>query len=85
MNSPTIGAADYPLNKRMMVIKLRSKFVMAREMEQCRNDDDDHVFLDGGSQLKEKLNVHARMAHMHLLAAAYQRFKAEGFGEEPDS
>jgi hypothetical protein len=68
----------------MKIIKLRSRFVTTQEMEQRRNDDDDeNVFLEGDSNFREKLHVHARMAHMHLLVAAYQRFKAEGFGEEP--
>ena len=84
-NFPKIDATDQPLMDRMKVVKMRGLFVGDKELaKRAVAEDDKHVYLLQTGGFKKRINVDARMAHMHTLIRAYQRFKgANGFGEEP--
>ena len=75
----------------MKALKMRGLFVPKTELARKLEAGVEHVFLLLEDDMKEKLEVEGRMAHLHMLVAAYQRFKADaasgmfdnGFGIEP--
>ena len=77
---------DQPLVKRMKAIQMRGLFLSAQEIQQKKlAGDGEHLFLLEDDGFKDRLNVAARMAHMHQFIEAYGRYHADGksFGPEP--
>ena len=86
-NFPRIDVHDRPLIKRLKAISMRGLFLTAHELQQREllGGTSEHVFLLEDHGFKERLNVDARMAHMHKFVAAYDRYLGDGksFGLEP--
>ena len=77
---------DQPLIKRMKAIQMRGLFLSSQEIQKKKLAGDvQHLFLLEDDGFKDRLNVAARMAHMHQFIEAYGRYHADGksFGPEP--
>ncbi|PNH02121.1 putative helicase [Tetrabaena socialis] len=72
-NFPSIDATDAPFVRRMKALKMRTLFLPPEQYQQyLLNGDDVHVFPMGDEGFKERLNEHARMAHLHLLMSSFR-------------
>lgn len=79
-NFPHVDGSDVPFLKRMKVISMRAKFLAADAYEAHlavpEDEREEHVFPQRVDNFSKWLKGPPRMAHVHVLAAAYRRHLA---------